>query len=286
MTNTVDNFDIADKIIELLTINHDKFYTIRQIHSELYDKYEEFKRIDLKKDLINKLKVTFMTIEGEYSNIYRIVKKDPQNQNDIHYLIWSLKTKEEIIADLKKNTSNDSTTESIKDQFSDDLEKDLDKFATFTTQTDYVSIIKKMSDEMNFAFMYDKNFMDGVNNPIHILIKNNELELIKKLHELTVIDYEVCNKEGKTCIDLAQDTNNCDLLKFIMEETYSVRSDKLIKLIGTLKDAQKEAYDKVISLNGNVVNLQKRIDDLKSESFIETLKTILIVVLFSYCVSR
>lgn len=255
---TIDNFDISDKIVEFLTINHDKLFTIKQIHSEFYEKYEEFKKLDLKKDLINKLKVSFMTIEGEYNNIYRIVN------NDKHYLIWSLRKKDEIINDLNKSNYSD-----ISKQYDVEIEKELDNFLHFSNQTDYLKLINQLISENNYSFMFENNYIDGVNHPIHLLIINNEFETIKKLGDLTTIDFNIKNKNGKSCTDLAKEAKNFDILEYIILDISFKRILNIQKLNDSLKENQKQNYQKIDELNKKIAELtkiQKDLEDKKDNS--------------------
>ena len=272
---TIDNFDISDKIVEYLTINHDKLFTIKQIHSEFYEKYEEFKKLDLKKDLINKLKVSFMTIEGEYNNIYRIVKDDK------HYLIWSLRPKDDIIRDMNTTKYSENTR-----QYDREIEQDLDDFLKFSTQKDYVKLINQLIDENNFSFIFDSNYMDGNNHPLHILIINNEIQTIKKLGDLTQIDFNVKNREGKYCIDLARETRNCEILEYILENIYTKKISNIQKLNETIKENQKLNYEKIEQLNKKVESFNIKIKDIEDkkemwESF-SVLLFLLIIIYFIY----
>lgn len=268
MTNIVEKFDIADKIIELLSFNHDQLYSIRQIHSILYDKHEEFRRQDLKKDLINKLKTTFLTIESEYNNIYRVVK------NDSHFLIWSLKSKDEIMSNIQKESPK--TFEVIEND-KDDAE--LDNFMKFSNETDYCKFIKDMVREKNFSFMYESNYLDGSNHPVHILILNEEVGTLKTLDELTKVDYSIRNKEGKSCLDLAREKKNCVLLEMILIKNFEFKLGEVLKINETLKEGQKKNYDQINTLNSKITSLTEKIKELENKNLWEFLKSFVIFVL-------
>jgi len=266
----MESFDIADKIIEFLSSNHDKFYSIHQIHAELYEKHEEFRRLDMKKDMINRLKTTFLTIEGEYNNIYRIVK------NDKHYLIWSLRSKEEIIKEV-------IPVDEIKSYpIQSEIEKDLDNFLSFSSQNDYVSLIKEYIMKKDMSFMFDNNLIDGNNYPIHVLIQNNEFELIKKLDELTNVDYSKTNSKGKNCIDLARESRNCEILEFILDKIFYVKLTQVNKLVENLKEGQKTNYDKISVLNKKIDELSKKNKELEENNAFNFLKNIIIIVLLYF----
>lgn len=255
MTNIIDSFDLSDKIIELLSINHDKFYSIRQIHHELCERYEEFRRHDLRKDWINKLKITFLSIEGEFNNIYRIVKDDK------HYLIWSLRSKDEIISQTQKESPK--TCEVINN---DKYEEELENFMKFSNKTDYLTLIKQMIKDKNLSFMYESNYLDGTNHPIHILIMNDDFETLKILDELTIIDYTMKNSEGKNCLDLARERKNCEMVEMFLIKNFEVKMSGLLKINETLKENQKKNYDQISELNGKVSSLQDQIKELKENN--------------------
>jgi len=277
MNSEIDRFNLPDKIIDLLTINHDQFFTIRELHSALYEKFDEFRRLDLKKDLISRLKVTFLTIEGEYNNIYRVVKDDK------HYLIWSLKTKEEVMKEIGGKTTNPVNISSDKDP---ELEKDLDNFLSVSSEKDYVALIKQFINDKNMSFMYDENFMDGINHPIHILIKNNEYDLIKKLYNIATIDFTILNKDRKSCIDIAKEVNNFNILEFIYEKYYETKISNLTKVNDNLKESQRKAYEQITELTKQVTAMKEEIKILKVDGYIETIKSIAIVVLFFMCFAK
>lgn len=268
MTNIVENFDMADKIIELLSLNHDQLYSIRQIHSALYEKYDEFRKQDLKKDLINKLKITFMTIESEYNNIYRVVK------NDSHYLIWSLKSKDEIMSNIQKESPK---TYEVIDYEKDEAE--LDNFMKFSNEKDYCKFIKEMIKEKNFSFMYESNYLDGINHPIHILILNDEVGTLKTLDELTKVDYSIRNKDGKSCLDLARDKKNCILLEMILIKNFEIKLGEVLKINESLKEGQKKNYDQINGLNTKITKLNEKTKELEEKNLWEFFKSFIIFVL-------
>lgn len=268
----IENFDIADKILEELSAHHDVFYTIRQIHSALYEKYEEFRHPDKKKILIGKLKVAFLTIEGEYNNIYRIVKEDK------HYLIWSLKDKESI---LKENKIIHPVT--FVPSCKDEDEKDLDNFSFISNDPkDYVQIITQLINDKNFSFMYDSNYIDGVNHAVHILILNNRLDLLQKLDELTTIDFTVKNIFGKSCLDLAKEVKNMDILELILEKIYESRINNLTNVNEILKNTQKKVYDQLSDNNKKIIELDRKLKEASEKNGWETFKTMIISFLCLY----
>lgn len=270
MNKIVESFDLADKVIEELTIRHDELFTLRQVHSMLYDKYAEFRDPELRTAFIDKLNIVFLTIEGEYNNIYRVVK---DNKN---YLIWTLKKKEEVLENCKVNVDTK--------QIDKDTDTYLDSFLNVPENyaKDYIAIIKKMIDTKNFSFMYETNFLDGVNHPIHLLILNNEVQLIKRLNDLTTIDYTIRNKEGKSCVDLAKEVRSCDLVEFFMERNFDLKFRNLLKNSDTLKESQKAAYEKISTLTKKNTELEEKCKNVEKSKVFNTLKNLIICTLLYF----
>ena len=130
--------------------------------------------------------------------------------------------------------------------------------------------------------MYESNFIDGTNHPIHLLIANNENKLIKDLDELTTIDFNIKNSNGKNCLDVAKEAKNFDVFQIILEKNYQSKLKSLEKINDTLKDNQKKIYEQMDDNKKKIALLEKKIQHLKSNATIETIKTIFIFVLFIY----
>ena len=268
--------EISTKIIEELSANPDKIYSISQIHYIFYEKYEDFRKLDTKRDMIQKLNISFLTIEGEYSNIYRIVV------NGKHYLVWSLKDKETVI---KENTFVDGSLSiqkyTVKEQYEKEFNGEFEKMLSPTfSQKDYVDIIKKNITDKNYSFMYESNYMDGINNPAHILILNGENHLFKKLLDVTNVDLYAKNRDGKTCKELMIDTKNCELLEILLEERFKNKILSLTKINEELKENQKKSYEEITTLKDQCKNLETKIKDLETSNIIEWVKNITLFIVF------
>ena len=88
--------------------------------------------------------------------------------------------------------------------------------------------------------MHDNIILDGTNNGLHILIKNEQLKSIKQLVELITIDWSIVNQDGKSYLDLARETKNPSIIEYIVESVCTSRINKLISHNEMLKDKQKE----------------------------------------------
>ena len=268
--------EISTKIIEELSANPDKIYSISQIHYIFYEKYEDFRKLDTKRDMIQKLNISFLTIEGEYNNIYRIVV------NGKHYLVWSLKDKETVI---KENTRIDGSLSvqkyTVKEQYEKEFHGELEEMLSAKySQKDFVDIIKKNITDKNYSFMYESNYMDGTNNPAHILILNGETNLFKKLLDVTNVDLYAKNREGKSCRELIMETKNCELLEILLEERFKNKIDSLNKINEELKANQKKSYEEISGLKENIKKLQEKIKDLETSNLIEWIKSIILFIVF------
>jgi hypothetical protein len=238
MSDTCSIDYIATKIIEILSKsdNCDKRFSLHGLHSLLISTYSEFSDFihnssnngeKFKSAYIN----VFMLIEHEYNNIYRFVIADVQ------YLIWSTKSKNELYYNLDLLNSHYD-----------------EQYGSYNFgPVDYCSIVQNYIKSKEFSFMCDNIILDGVNNGLHILIMNKQLKSIKDLVDLTSIDWTITNKDGKSYLDLAKETRDCDIVEFVVESIYTSKNNKLVVHNETLKEKQKELYNKVNDLEREII---------------------------------
>lgn len=267
MSDTCSIDYIATKIIEVLSKsdNCDKRFSLHGLHSLLISTYSEFSDFihnssnsgeKFKSAYIN----VFMLIEHEYNNIYRFVIADVQ------YLIWSTKSKNELYYNLDLlNSHND------------------EQYGSYNFgPVDYCSIVQNYIKSKEFSFMCDNIILDGVNNGLHILIMNKQLKSIKDLVNLTSIDWTIANKDGKSYLDLAKETRDCDIVEFVVESIYTSKNNKLVVHNETLKEKQKELYNKVNNLEREIiivnVDCHKKIDSLSTANINKTILILFVSV--------
>lgn len=256
---------ISTKIIEVLSTNEyaNKLHSLTGLHSLLVKKYKEFE--DLVKNphdrdnFKNAYIHTFMSIEYEYNNIYRFIIAD------IQYLVWSEKSKTELYHNFNLIPRNDS----------DDL---------FTPKVyiDYSTLVQTYIENNDFVFMRDNIMLDGTNDGLHILIKNEQLKSIKKLVEIVSIDWTTLNQDGKTYLELARETRNPVIIEYIVESMCNSKINKLISHNEILKDKQKELYTKNSELEKEIIKVNveyhKQISYLSTQNIKKTLIIIFMTI--------
>ncbi len=186
-------FDILEKIQEILFVEPDKLFSIDDIHSILSYNYDEFRELDSRKNTRKKIQFIFLRLDNISKNITHIIIDNRE------HIIYSLRSKEEILNDFQRKQ-----------------ETILDNFVHISHDNIYVKTIKENIDKNDFDFLSD--FPDGIHNSLHILILNNEFDLIKKLDNLTTVNYNVNTKEGLSCVDLARKSKNMEMFEFFLEK--------------------------------------------------------------------
>jgi hypothetical protein len=257
MTTTTEY--ISNKIIEVLSTaeNANKLHSLIGVHILLVKKYKEFEELNSNtydRDIFKNAYIhTFMSIEQEYNNIYRFIIADVQ------YLVWSEKSKTELYHNLnliQRNNSND------------------DDAMNYRIYVDYRSLVQSYIDKNDYAFIHDNIILDGTNNGLHILIKNEQLKSIKQMVELITIDWAIVNQDGKSYLDLARETKNLSIIEYIVESICTSRINKLISHNEMLKDKQKELYTKNSDLEKEIVKVNieyhKKVNSLSTQNINKT----------------
>jgi hypothetical protein len=249
---------ISTKIIEVLSTaeNTNKKYSLNGLHKLLVTKCKEFEdliknpydRDNFKNAYIH----AFMSIEHEYNNIYRFIIAD------IQYLVWSEKNKTDLYHNFNLIQCNYSE---------DDITNE-------RVYIDYCTLVQTYIKNNDFAFMHDNIVLDGTNNGLHILIKNEQLKSIKELVELISIDWSTVNQDGKTYLELARETKNYVIIEYIIESYYTSKINKLIIHNETLKDKQKELYTKNNELEKEIIKVNveyyKKVNSLSTQNINKT----------------
>lgn len=257
MTTTTEY--ISSKIIEVLSTaeNANKLHSLIGVHILLVKKYKEFEELNSNtydRDIFKNAYIhTFMSIEQEYNNIYRFIIADVQ------YLVWSEKSKTELYHNLnliQRNNSND------------------DDAMNYRIYVDYRALVQSYIDKKDYAFIHDNIILDGTNNGLHILIKNEQLKSIKQMVELITIDWATVNQDGKSYLDLARETKNLSIIEYIVESICTSRINKLISHNEMLKDKQKELYTKNSDLEKEIVKVNieyhKKVNSLSTQNINKT----------------
>lgn len=259
----IHRFDIQEKIQELLFLNQEQIYSIEDIHKLFYDKYDEFREMDIRKNTRKKIQFIFLKLDDKNENISHIIIDNKD------HIIYSNRSKEEIINDFQKK-------ENISDTFVHIPNESIEFI--------YLKSMKENIDKNSFDFLSD--FPDGINNSLHILILNNEFDLIKKLDNLTTVNYNVNTKDGLSCVDLARKSKNMEMFEFFLEKNYFYRLKRFETILESLKEEQYKNHDTILLLKKRSNDLEKRLNNIYTHRIIENCKTIGIIALLCISVKK
>ena len=243
-TQQQPTFNIMEAIIDAMSGNADILMTIHNVHARLYEKYKpEMSDPSKRDDIIRQLKEAFRHIESKYDNIYRIFRGTRE------YLIWSLKSRDEILQGLEllqtyedylRNGKWPNLFEYCVMFPSIEAELKLPKEKTVLEK------IIEMLDSRDLTFVSDITTVDGNRNAIQFLIQENHLDLLRRIHDLSSIPFSTKTVQtNQTCSDLAMTTGNCAMVEFVISNSYISQIRSLHNQIDTLKGTQATLYDDI-----------------------------------------
>jgi hypothetical protein len=244
MTTQQQQFNIMEAIIDVMSRKADVLMTIQNLHARLYEQYKpEMSEPSKRDDIIRQLKKDFREIESEYDNIYRIFRGNGE------YLIWSLKSRDEILQDLEslqtyedylRNGTKPDTVEYRTVFPSIEADLQLPKEKTVLEK------IIEMLDSRDLGFVSDMATVDGNRNAIQFLIQENRLDLLRRIYDLSSIPLSTKTiQTNQTCSELAMATGNCAMVEFVISNSYEHQNRSLRNQIDTLKATQATLYDDI-----------------------------------------
>lgn len=246
----MEEFNLSESIIDFLSSNDEKLYSMSALHASLLSKYPslDIKDPNKRNEFNEKFKLEFLTIDSKYKGIYRFILSDRQ------YIVWSLRTYEELYKIFVDKTFD--TDNRLKNPTKETL-VDTHTINTEIETTNYYELVKTYILNKDFKYIYQDIKIDGVNNITHLLVLNNDLNSLKQLNELHKIDWSLKNKYGKTCVELAKEQKYCDILEFILNEIFESTVFSYKNLLENQKSLQKDAYEK----NGELIEENKKLTD-------------------------
>lgn len=183
--------DIDFEVILEITNKSGNFVSYSELYDIIIKKNQEFKN-DI--NFNSKLLLSVITFDSRYNNVIHTV------YNNEHYLMWSL------------------TIKNVDDNF---FKNNKSSF-----QYNYIDLIKFYTDNIDDKF--DPNIiLNSTNNAIHLAIICDNINLLIKLITLYKIDYDIPNKDGKSCITLAKESKNYEILELIITNSYEEKLSKL-----------------------------------------------------------
>ena len=280
-TQQPQQFNTMEAIVDAMSGKADLLMTIHNVHARLYEKYK-FEMSDPSKrdDIIRQLKTAFRHIEREYDNIYRIFRESGE------YLIWSLKSRDEILQELDSlQTYEDYLRNGKKPNMVEycimfpSIEADLQLPKEKT-------ILDKIIDMVNardLAFVSDCATVDGNANAIQYLVQANQLDLLRRIHDLSSIPLSTRTvKTNQTCSELAMATGNCAMVEFVIRNSYEQQNRALYNQIDTLKGTLAKLYDDIHRLRTDNQLLRTENDSSRISRQINKIKSYLLFFMIIY----
>ena len=280
-TQQPQQFNTMEAIIDAMSGKADLLMTIHNVHARLYEKYK-FEMSDPSKrdDIIRQLKKAFRHIESEYDNIYRIFRGTDE------YLIWSLKSRDEILQSLE-------SLQTYEDYLRNGKKPNMVEYCIMFPNIDAdlqlpkeKTVLEKIIDMLNardLTFVSDSATVDGNANAIQFLIQEKRLDLLCQIHNLSSIPLSTRTvKTNQTCSDIAMATGDCAIVEFVIRNSYEQQNRSLRNQIDTLKGTQMTLYDDIRRLRSDNQSLRIECDSSRVGRLSNKIKSYLLFFMIIY----
>lgn len=280
-TQQQQTFNIMEATIDAMSGKPDILMTIHNVHARLYEKYKSEMSDPSKRDeIIRQLKKAFRHIESEYDNIYRIFRGTGE------YLIWSLKSRDEILQNLESlQTYEDYLRNGKKPNMVEycimfpNIDADLQLPKEKTVLEKIIDMVKAG----DLTFVSDIATVDGNLNAVQYLVQANQLDLLRRIHDLSSIPLSTKTiKTNQTCSDLAMTTGNCEMVKFVISNSYEQQNRALRNQIDTLKGTHATLYDDIRRLRTDNQLLRTQCESSRISRQINKIKSYLLFFMIIY----
>jgi hypothetical protein len=280
-TQQQQTFNTMESIIDVMSGKPDLLMTIYNVHARLYEKYKsEMSDPSKRDDIIRQLKKAFRHIESEYDNIYRIFRGNGE------YLIWSLKSRDEILQELDSlQTYEDYLRNGKKPNMVEycimfpNIEADLQ----LPKEKTVLEKIIEMLNARDLTFVSDCATVDGNVNAIQFLIQEKRLDLLCQIHNLSSIPLSTRTvKTNQTCSDLAMATGDCAIVEFVIRNSYEQQNRSLRNQIDTFKSTQATLYDDIRRLRTDNQLLRTENESSRISRLMNKIKSYLLFFMIIY----
>jgi len=239
--------ELGEIMIDYLSSNSDKLYTMTALYNEITSSVPSLQIKDTHKrnEFNEKFRIEFLTLENKYKGVHRFIISERQ------YIIWSLESYDKLYETHIKNTPN-RTEPNNSNIRTNDL-----YINTEIETTNYYEMIKSYINSGEYKYIYGDIRVDGINNAIHLFVMNNDIHNLKKISEIHKIDWTIRNRNNKSCLELARENKNCEMIEYILTNIHDENVLSLKNIMENQKTVQKDIYDRVnkISIeNGNLIN--------------------------------
>jgi hypothetical protein len=283
MSTQQQKFNIMEAIIDITSGTPDTLMSIHNIHTKLYAKYKTEMSVSSRRD---ELKKAFREIEKEFDNIYRVFRSNGE------YLIWALKTRDEILLDLDSfQTYEDYLRNGIQSKTSVFQNESIEYRRVFPNIEVELqlpkekTVLERITDMVNvrdLTFIHDPTTVDGNMTAIQYLIKMNKVDLLRKINELSSVSFSVKTIRGETCVQLAMETGNCQMVEFILSANYEKQIRTLHNQIDSLKATQATLYEDIRRLRTDNQLLKTQCESSRISSLMNKIKSYLFYFMIIY----
>jgi len=245
--------ELGEIIIDFLSSNNDKLYTMTALYNEITSSQPSLQIKDTQKrnEFNEKFRIEFLTLENKYKGVYRFIINERQ------YIIWSLESYDSLYETHIKNTPNRTDT-NIPNRTESNTNRTNDLYInTEIETTNYYEMIKSYINSGEYKYIYGDIRVDGINNAVHLFVMNNDIHNLRKIGEIHKIDWTIKNRNNKSCLELARENKNCEMIEYILTNIHDEAVLNLKNIMENQKSVQKDIYDRVnkISMeNGNLIN--------------------------------
>ena len=257
--------ELGEIIIDYLSSNSDEPYTMTALYHEITSSVPVLQIKDTQKrnEFNEKFRIEFLTLENKYKGVYRFIINERQ------YIIWSLESYDKIYETHIKNIQNrtEPNTQNRTETFTSSIKTNNLYINTEIETTNYYEMIKSYINSGEYKYIYGDIRVDGINNAIHLFVINNDINNLRKISEIHKINWILRNRNNKSCLELAKDNKNGEMIEYILTNIHDEAILNLKNIMESQKLIQKEIYDrsnKVSLENINLVNENKK---LKSKNY-------------------
>ncbi len=253
--------ELGDIMIDYLSSNNDKLYTMTALYNEITSSVPslQIKDTQQRNEFNEKFRIEFLTLENKYKGVHRFIINERQ------YIIWSLESYDSLYETHIKN-SQETNTNSLRTETHTNTVRTETHTNTIRTPNDlyinteiettnYYEMITSYINSGEYKYIYGNIRVDGINNAIHLFVINNDILNLKKIGEVHKIDWSIRNRNNKSCLELARENKNCEMVEYILTNIHDDAILSLKNIMESQKSVQKDIYDKSNKISIENVNL-------------------------------
>jgi hypothetical protein len=256
--------DLGETIIDFLSSKSDKLYTMSALYNDITISVPSLQMKDTEKrnEFNEKFKIEFLTLENKYKGVHRFIINERQ------YIIWSLESYDKLYETHIKNTQNrtESNTQNRTESNTNVFRTSDLYINTEIETTNYYEMIKSYINSGEYKYIYGDIKVDGINNAIHLFVINNDINNLQKISEIHKIDWTVKNRNNKSCLELAKENKNCEMIEYILTNINDEVILNLKNIMESQKTIQKDIYDRSNKISLENVNLLNENQEFKTNN--------------------